>query len=162
MQRKKKAKKKKQHKMVPMMMPVVLMNPYTSMEPGQMPTFKPGKNGQVPYQLAFAPMPPQKQSSKTKKKKNVKNSKGHSVSFNSRVDVSPEPSTSALPQSSRMVTFSKQVRKHKTRSKSSDVVPTTSGSFTGHASMHVSTITKNSNIVKKGIMKKSSSDSSKT
>ena len=59
MQRKKKAKKKKQKKMVPMMMPVVLMNPYMSMEPGQMPTFKPGKNGQVPYQRAFAPMPPQ-------------------------------------------------------------------------------------------------------
>lgn len=137
--------------MVPVMMPVVVMN----MEPGQIPTFKPGKNGQVPYQLAFAPMPVQRQSSKTNKKKKLKNSKGHSVSFNSRVDVSPEPSTSALPQSSQMMTFSKQVKKHKTRSKSSDIIPT-GGSFTGHASMHVSTITKNSNVMKKGIMKKAS------
>ena len=162
MHRKKKGKKgKKKRGMVPMM-PVVLVNPYMNVAPGQMPTFHPGKNGQVPYQLAFAPMPVARtqSSTPTKRKKNVK---GHTVSFNSQVGVSPEPSTTALSQSNKMMTFSnlRQVmnpKQHK-RSKSVEAVPA-GGSFTGHASMDVSTITKNSNVVKKGIMKKSSSDSS--
>jgi filamin len=159
--RKKKGKQKRKRKqggVVPMM-PVLVMNPYMNVEPGQMPTFRPGKNGQVPYQLAFAPMPMQKPT-KRPKKKSVKNSKGHTVSFNSEIGVSPPSSSASLPQSDKMMTFSslQQVRKqqHKRR-KSAEAVPI-GGAFTGHASMDVSTITKNSSVVKKGIIKKSSSD----
>ena len=160
---KKKGKQKGKRKrggMVPMM-PVLVMNPNMNMEPGQMPMFRPGKNGQVPYQLAFAPIPMRK--STKLPKKNVKNSKGHTVSFNSEVGVSPPSSSTELPQHDKMMTFSslRQVQKQHTRTKSAEAAPI-GGAFTGHASMDVSTITKNSSVVKKGIMKKSTSDSSVT
>ena len=143
------------------MMPVVVMNPYMNVEPGQMPTFRPGKNGQVPYQLAFAPMPMAMRppGKSAKKKTKIKNSKGHTVSFNSAVAVGPESSKPS--QSGKMMTFSnlQQVKKQHKRSKSAEAMPV-GGSFTGHASMNVTTITKNSKVVKKGIIKKSASDSS--
>lgn len=159
-QRKKKNKKKKKTTkagVVPMM-PVFVMNPYMNVEPGQMPTFRSGKSGQVPYQLAFSPMQVEGTSRhRSKKKKQVKNSKGHTVSFNSEVGVSPDPSTTSLPQLGKMLTFSSlRVKKEKKK----DVVVLAGGSYTGHASMDISTVTKNSGVVKKGIMKKSPSDSS--
>ena len=154
--KRKRGKKTKRGATVPMM-PVFVMNPYMNVEPGQMPMFHSGKSGQVPYQLAFAPMAVHRAGKRPPKKNSVKNSKGHTVSFNSEVGVSPEPSTTSLPQSSKMMTFSSLRLKQHQRTRSADVVPT-GGSFTGHASVGVSTI--NPKVVKKGIMKKSASDSS--
>ena len=156
---KKKKKTAKGGAAVPMM-PVFVMNPYMNVEPGQMPTFRSGKKGQVPYQLAFAPMQVEPTGKRRPKKKQAQNSKGHTVSFNAKVGVSPDPSTSSLPQSGKMLTFS-SLRVKKEKKGELEVVPV-SGSYTGHASMNISTITKNSAVVKKGIMKKSSSDSSTT
>lgn len=164
--KKKKTKKKKQMMtgMMPMM-PVFVMNPYMNMEPGQMPKFHPGKTGQVPYQLAFAPMamqpPPKGKRNTTKKKSTVKNLKGHTVSFSSNVSLSPDPSTTNLQsQSNKMMTFSHLQQKQMRKTRSATAVVPADGSFTGHGSIDVNTVTKNSTVLKRGIMKKSASDSS--
>ena len=141
------------------MIPVLVMNPYVNMEPGQMPTFRPGKSGQVPYQIAFMQPPPPARVAKHTKRKG-KNSKGHTVSFNSEVSLSPEPSTTNLhPHSGNMLMFS-SLRVKKTKAPVVDnVMPIEGESFTGHASMSVGTVTKSSKTMK-GTMKKSFSDSS--
>ena len=159
--KKRKKKRKGVAGMMPMM-PVLVMNPYVNMEPGQMPMFRPGKSGQVPYQYAFTQMAMQQPSSRgtkrTKRKAQVKNSKGHTVSFNSEVSLSPESSSTNLqPHSSKMLTFS-SLRVKKSKTAGDVVTPTVGGSFTGHASMNVRTVTKKT--VVKGIMKKSTSESS--
>ena len=162
----KKKKKTKKNKSVPgmmPMMPVLVMNPYMNLEPGQMPIFHSGRGGQVPYQLAFMQKPAStrgtKRGTKRTKKGGVKNSKGHTVSFNSEVSLSPETSSTNLhSHSNKMLTFS-SLRVKKTKNSSDDVVPKVGGSFTGHASMNIGTVTKTSTVMK-GIMKKSTSESS--
>ena len=157
MKQRKKPKKKKHRKGASgfQMMPVLVMNPnYAHTNVEQMPTFRPGKDGQVPYQLAFAPVPMQRPKKKA-------NNKGHTVSFNSSVEVSPHPSSAALPQSNKMMTFSslRQMQKKHHRSNSVPSPLPVEGSFTGHASVDVHTVTKNSKVVKRSIMKRSTSDS---
>ena len=147
-------KKKAVAGMMPMM-PVLVMNPYVNMEPGQMPTFRPGKSGQVPYQIAFMQPPPRQSSKETKRKK----AKGRTVSFNSEVSLSPEPSTTDLhSNSNKMLTFSSLRMKERKMAPVVDNAMPTEGEFVGHASMNVGTVTKSSKTLK-GIMKKSSSDS---
>lgn len=156
MKQRKKVKKKKHRKGSGgvQMMPILVMNPnYTQTNTEQMPTFRPGRDGQVPYQLAFAPMAMQR----PKKA----NNKGHTVSFNSNVDVSPHPSNTAIVQSNKMMTFSslrQMGRKHHRSSSVPSPLPV-EGSFTGHASVDVNTVTKHSKVVKRSIMKRSTSDS---
>ena len=165
MRKRKRGKKKKKGVvgggMIPMM-PVLVMNPYVNLEPGQMPTFHPGKNGQVPYQVAFTPMamqPPSSRGTKHRKKASAKNSKGHTVSFDSKVSLSPDPSSTNLnSRSGKMLTFS-SLRVKKTKSSDEDASKV-GGSFTGHASMNIGTVTNKSSTVVKGIMKKSTSNSS--
>ena len=158
----KKKRRGRKKKSVPGMMPmipVLVMNPYVNMEPGQMPTFRPGKSGQVPYQVAFMqPPPPARVAKQTKRRKVKNNSKGHTVSFNSEVSLSPEPSATNLhPHSGNMLMFS-SLRVKKTKAPVVDsVMPIEGESFTGHASMSVGTVTKSS----KGIIKKDSSTGKK-
>ena len=149
-------KKKPVPGMMPMM-PVLVMNPYVNLEPGQMPMFQPGKSGQVPYQVAFMQPPPPHTRGTKRTKRKAKNSKGHTVSFNSQVSLSPDSSTTDLHSSSGgMLTFS-SLRVKKTKPPVADNVMTSKGeSFTGHASMSVATVTKSSRTVK-GIIKKSES-----
>ena len=154
-QKKAKKGKRKKRGMPVAAMPVVFVDPNMNVDPQQMPMFAPGIGGQIPYKVAFL----QHAEQHTKKsKKKQKNSKGHTVSFNSNVEMNPHPSTMSLPESKRMLTFSslRQVAKQYKKSDSSSSVE---GSFTGHATMEVETITKNSEIGK-SIIKKSSSDSS--
>ena len=154
----KKKRKKSKSKRPPagvQMIPVLMMNP-NDQNNEQMPKFVAGRGGQVPYQLAFAPFQVPVRQSKKKRSK-----KSQSVSFNSAVEVSPHPSSTALPQRHLMNTFSSLHQMGKKHRKSNSVptpVPV-DGTYSGQASVELDTVTKNSRAVRKGIMKRSTSDS---
>ena len=157
LQQKKKRKKSKakRPRAGVQMIPVLMMNPNLQNNE-KMPKFAPGRGGQVPYQLAFAPVQVPVHQSKKKRSE-----KSQSVSFNSTVEVSPHPSSTALPQRHLMSTFSslQQMRKKHRKSNSVATPVPVDGTYSGQASVDLNTVTKNSKVVHKGIMKRSTSDS---